>query len=116
MHSGTVIAADGQRIAASFLGVLFAAFFATGAFGEGYPARPIRLVVPLAPGGNQDIIARAVADELAKGLGQQIVVENRPGASAILGTQLVKAAAPDGYTLLSVATASVPDNRSVRNA
>ena len=83
---------------------MLVAFFATGAFGEGYPARPIRLVVPLAPGGNQDIIARAVADELARGLGQQIVVENRPGASAILGTQLVKAAAPDGYTLLSVST------------
>jgi tripartite-type tricarboxylate transporter receptor subunit TctC len=60
--------------------------------------------VPLVPGGNQDIIARAVADEVAKGLGQQIIVENRPGQSAILGTQVVKAAAPDGYTLLSVST------------
>src|SRR5258708_3768177 len=76
---------------------LLAAAFATGAFAQGYPARPIRLVVPLVPGGNQDIIARAVADEAAKGLGQQIVVENRPGASAILGTQMVKAALPHGY-------------------
>jgi tripartite-type tricarboxylate transporter receptor subunit TctC len=84
--------------------ILLVALFATGAFGQGYPARPIRLIVPLVPGGNQDTIARAVADEVAKGLGQQIVVENRPGASAILGTQLVKAAAPDGYTLLSVST------------
>jgi tripartite-type tricarboxylate transporter receptor subunit TctC len=84
--------------------VLLVALFATGAFAQGYPARPIRLIVPLVPGGNQDIIARAVADEAAKSLGQQIVVENRPGASAILGTQIVKAAAPDGYTLLSVST------------
>src|SRR6202165_908100 len=83
---------------------LLVALFSTGAFGQGYPARPIRLIVPLVPGGNQDIIARAVADEVAKGLGQQIIVENRPGQSAILGTQVVKAAAPDGYTLLSVST------------
>ena len=86
-----------------FAALLFA-LFATGAFGEGYPARPIRLIVPLVPGGNQDIMARAIADEMAKSLRQQIVVENRPGASAILGTQLVKAAAPDGYTLLSIST------------
>jgi tripartite-type tricarboxylate transporter receptor subunit TctC len=86
------------------LAALLAALFATCAFAQGYPARPIRLIVPLVPGGNQDIIARAVADEVAKGLGQQIVVENRPGASAILGTQMVKNALPDGYTLLSVST------------
>jgi len=86
------------------LAVLFLALFSAGAAGQGYPARLIRLIVPLVPAGNQDIIARAVADEVAKGLGQQIVVENRPGQSAILGTQVVKAAAPDGYTLLSVST------------
>jgi tripartite-type tricarboxylate transporter receptor subunit TctC len=60
-------------------------------------------VVPLVPGGNQDIVARAVGEELSKGLGQQVVVENRPGQSAIIGTQFVKSAPPDGYTLLSVA-------------
>ena len=69
---------------------------------QGYPAKSIRLIVPLAPGGNQDIVARAVAEEVSKVLGQQIVVENRPGSSAIVGTQSVKASAPDGYTLLSV--------------
>ena len=72
-----------------------------------YPAKSIRLIVPLVPGGNQDIVARAVAEEVAKGLGQQIVVENRPGQSAIVGTQFVKAAAPDGYTLLSVSNTFV---------
>ena len=78
-------------------------FFSGATAGQGYPSKPIRVIVPLVPGGNQDIMARAVAEELSKGLGQQIVVENRPGQSAIIGTQAVKAAAPDGYTLLSVA-------------
>jgi tripartite-type tricarboxylate transporter receptor subunit TctC len=78
-------------------------FFAGVAYAQGYPAKPIRIIVPLVPGGNQDIMARAVAEELSKGLGQQIVVENRPGQSAIVGTQAVKASAADGYTLLSVA-------------
>ena len=59
--------------------------------------------MPLVPGGNQDIVARALAEELSKGLGQQVLVENRPGQSAIVGTQFVKSSAPDGYTLLSVA-------------
>ena len=84
-------------------GLLLAAlFFAASAFAQ-YPVKPIRIIVPLVPGGNQDIVARAVAEELSKGLGQQVIVENRPGQSAIIGTQFVKAAAPDGYTLLSVA-------------
>jgi tripartite-type tricarboxylate transporter receptor subunit TctC len=68
-----------------------------------YPTKPIRMIVPLVPGGNQDIVARAVAEELSKSLGQQVIVENRPGQSAIIGTQFVKNSQPDGYTLLSVA-------------
>jgi len=55
-----------------------------------YPTKPVRLIVPLVPGGNQDIVARALAEELSKSLGQQVVVENRPGQSAI-----IKAAAYD---------------------
>jgi tripartite-type tricarboxylate transporter receptor subunit TctC len=82
--------------------VIAAFFFAACAFAQ-YPVKPIRIVVPLVPGGNQDIVARALAEELSKGLGQQVIVENRPGQSAIIGTQFVKAAPPDGYTLLSVA-------------
>lgn len=84
-------------------GVFLAALLAAGAAFAQYPTKPVRLIVPLVPGGNQDIVARAVAEELGKGLGQQVIVENRPGQSAIIGTQFVKSAPADGYTLLSVA-------------
>jgi len=84
------------------LSIVLAAWLSAG-LAQSYPSRPVRIVVPLVPGGNQDIVARAVAEELSKGLGQQVIVENRPGIAAIVGTQAVKASAPDGYTLLSVA-------------
>jgi tripartite-type tricarboxylate transporter receptor subunit TctC len=78
-------------------------FITCNALAQSFPAKPLRMIVPLVPGGNQDIVARAVAEELSKNLGQQVIVENRPGQSAIIGTQFVKSAPPDGYTLLSVA-------------
>jgi tripartite-type tricarboxylate transporter receptor subunit TctC len=67
-----------------------------------YPVKLIRIVNPVAPGGNQDIVARAVAEPVARSIGQQIVVESRPGSSAVVGTRFAKAAAPDGYTLLAI--------------
>ena len=75
-----------------------------------YPARNIRIVVPLAPGGNVDIVARALAQQVSESIGQQVIIENRPGASSLVGTQYVAKTAPDGYTLLAVANtfATVP--------
>ena len=67
-----------------------------------YPARVIRIVNPVAPGGNQDVVARAVAEPMARSMGQQIVVESRPGSSAVIGTRRVRTAVPDGYTLLAI--------------
>ena len=70
-------------------------------FGQAYPTRPIRLVVPSSAGaGVTDIMARLVGQRLSESLGQQIVIDNRPGASGILGSEVVAKAAPDGYTLL----------------
>jgi tripartite-type tricarboxylate transporter receptor subunit TctC len=65
-----------------------------------YPDRIVRIVVPLAPGGGTDLIARTLAQEMAKDLGGTIVIENKPGAGTIIGTQAVATGAPDGYTLL----------------
>jgi tripartite-type tricarboxylate transporter receptor subunit TctC len=76
------------------------AMFAHSAVAQNYPSRQIRLIVPFAAGGPADLLGRVIADEMSKDLGQQVIVDNRPGANTIIGAQAVAKADPDGYTLL----------------
>src|SRR5579864_6088616 len=84
----------------SVLGVLLVAAFTITDARAIYPERAIRIVVPFAPGGGTDVVARTLAQEMAKDLGVSVVIENKPGAGTIIGTQAVAVSAPDGYTLL----------------
>src|SRR5207253_1754040 len=70
------------------------------AFAQSYPNKPISLIVPWAPGGSTDILARIVAQHLYQSMGQPVIIENRTGAAGNIGTGAVARAAPDGYTLL----------------
>src|SRR5262244_3867991 len=74
------------------------------AWAQAYPSRPITLIVPYPPGGGADAMGRMVAQKLSPALGQQVIIENRPGAGAVIGTRAAAKAAPDGYTLLMVLT------------
>src|SRR5688572_26155093 len=80
---------------------------AAAAAGESYPARPVRLIAPIAPGGAVDAMARSLAQELAARFGQPVVVDNRPGAGGSLGAELTARAVPDGYTLMVSGSAFV---------
>lgn len=89
------------RIAFALLFVTATALLAPLAVAaDGYPQRPIRLLIPFSPGGGTDLLARAVSEKLTEALGASIVIDNRPGAGGTLGTALVARAAPDGYTFL----------------
>jgi tripartite-type tricarboxylate transporter receptor subunit TctC len=97
------------RTKVSFLALALAAcagLHAASAFAQagapGYPGKPIRLIVALAPGGPSDILARTMAQKLTESLRQTVIVDNRPGASGIVGTEIAVRSPPDGYTLLHV--------------
>ena len=76
-----------------------------------YPSKPIKVVVPFAPGGATDVLARVLAEKMAVGLGQPMVIDNKPGAAGIIGTDAVAKAAPDGYTLLLALSNSMLTNQ-----
>src|SRR6478735_2014317 len=103
-----------MRTARSIAAILLAfslAVSATATHADDYPSRPITLIVPYPPGGGVDTIARVMAAKLSPALGQQIVIENRPGAGAVIGTRAAAKAAPDGYTLVMFTTGiSLPAN------
>jgi tripartite-type tricarboxylate transporter receptor subunit TctC len=89
------------------LAVALVAFFITAAAAaQTFPIRPVRIIVPYAPGGAVDTVARTVGGKLSETWGQTIVIENRPGGAANIGTELAARAAPDGYTLLMGTTAN----------
>ena len=99
-----------ENIPAGVLALLLAAFAAlpfaamaqatSTSPGQAWPSKPIRLVTPFAPGGGTDFVARLVAQKLSERLGQQVVVDNKPGAGSTMGTELALKSPPDGYTLL----------------
>ena len=95
MHIGTVWIG-------MFGGTLFALLPAPEADAQSYPAKAVRMIVPVAPGGSVDTVGRIVAQKMAENMGQQVVVDNRPGASTNIGIELAARAPADGYTILTV--------------
>ena len=83
--------------------VVIAALLApAGLLAQAYPAKPVRMIVGFAPGGGTDVTARAIVQQLSEGLGQRVVIDNRPGANGVVGTDIAAKSPPDGYTILMV--------------
>ena len=105
LHGVAVNSTDGTdpmvRKLASSIAVTALVIAATApATAQTFPEKPVRIVVPFPPGGGNDIIVRALAEDMGKSLGQQVLVDNKPGAGTVIGTEAVARSAPDGYTIL----------------
>ena len=87
-----------KMVTAVILGLLLSGL----AYGQAYPSKPVRIIIPFPPGNTTDIMSRLVAPKMSESLGQQVIVENRPGASGMLGLDYVAKSAPDGYTVACV--------------
>jgi len=103
-------------IALRWLACATAVVLSAPALAQAYPDKPVRVIVPVAAGGNQDLVMRALAQKLSEQTGQQFVVENRPSASALVGTSFVAKAPADGYTLLCISNTFVTAPGTVRAA
>jgi len=95
-----------MKIPASIL-ALCLALLAPASHGQNYPIRPVRILVPLAAGGGMDTVTRALAQRLSETFGQQVVVDNRPGAGSQVALEILAAAAPDGHTLMMLSATTV---------
>ena len=100
----------------NFTGLFFAVLLSTSVVAQDFPAKPVRVVVPFPPGGGADALARLLGPRLADLWGQQVIVENKPGASGHIGADLVAQAPADGYTLLMSSTASLTEKNVDRFA
>jgi tripartite-type tricarboxylate transporter receptor subunit TctC len=96
---------DGKAVIVSFGGLLL--LFSSFCFGQGFPSKPVKIIVPLAAGGTGDTLARLVGEELGKTLGGAVIVENRPGSGGTIGTEAVARSAPDGYTLMHTSASHI---------
>src|SRR4051794_18173532 len=96
----------GRTVRAIVLGAAAAMLAATGASAQSpadkYPEKPIKIIVPFAPGGSTDILARVLGQKMTESWGQPVIIETRPGAATMIGTQMAAKAEPDGYTLIIV--------------
>jgi tripartite-type tricarboxylate transporter receptor subunit TctC len=99
-----------------FTGLFFAVLLSTGVIAQDFPAKPVRVVVPFPPGGGADALARLLGPQLASRWGQQVIVENKPGASGHIGADFVAQSPADGYTLLMSSTASLNEKNVDRFA
>jgi tripartite-type tricarboxylate transporter receptor subunit TctC len=89
-----------MRSSRTWLGAAAFLFFCASSLAQNYPAKPIRLILGFAPGGSTDLVARVVGQKMSESWGQQVIIDNRPGANGMIGADLVAKASPDGYSLL----------------
>jgi tripartite-type tricarboxylate transporter receptor subunit TctC len=104
-----------MRLGRDLLFVALSGGALAAAHAQTYPVKAVRMIVPFAPGGNTDIIARIVVPDMSKALGQQIIIDNRGGAGSMIGTEVASKSPPDGYTLLMVSAAHVINPAMVKN-
>src|SRR5438445_12720725 len=98
-------------IALAILGTVVTGTAAAQERPDAFPSRSIKIVVPFPAGGPSDVLARLIGQKMSEDWGQPVVIENRPGSNTVIGAQIVKAAAADGYTLLMAIDATLPMNQ-----